>query len=151
MATYTALRYDISVSSLSSLNPAAPSETRFLVKNESAFSIYNVFYNCYSAHVRLPDGRELTNSTVVPNPVPELRAHSSYSVRCQHPLGAEHINAGVFLEIHVFYTPTFLPWVTKEGGQQFLLVYDKDGNTVWLPQGPFTHNRKEMESEQYTP
>ena len=79
-------------------------------------------------------------------PVGELHSHGAYSVRCTHNLlGDAHIDSGALLEIHVQYTPRFLPWWHKEGGQQFVLKYDKQGNTLWIPTAYLAHNSDELE------
>jgi hypothetical protein len=151
VTAWVELRYDVSVASYASLDPSAPFESRFLVTNEGPFSIYNVAYFCGSAHVRVNGGREITNMTRVPIPIGELRPRATYSVRCQHWVRDAHIDPGALLEIHVFYTPQFLPWMSKQGGQQFLLKYDKMGNTIWIPTAMFSKTAKELEEETVNP
>lgn len=151
LGTYVSVRYDVSVTNHTSLDPSAPFESRFLVTNDAPFSIYDVTYFCGSAHVRVNGGREITNATEVPIPLGELRPHGSYSIRCQHPRNRAHIDAGAFLEIHVLYRPKYRPWLRKEGGQQFVLKYDADGKTAWLPTGWLTRNRRELEDQHMIP
>ena len=150
-SSYAALRYDVSISTLTSLNPSAPFETRFLVTNDAPFLIFDVVYYCVSSKVHVNAGGESSYGTFVPTPVGELRPHSAYSIRCQHQLGDAHIDSGALFEIHVRYTPKFFPWLRREGGQQFVLKYDNQGNTVWLPTALLTKDANELRNEVVNP
>ena len=149
---YVDLRYDISIAPpYASLDPSAPFESRFLVTNTSPFSINDVSYFCLSVHVRIGGGREISNGTYVPITIGPLRSHGGYSVRCGIPLGDLHINPGAVLEIHVIYSPKFMPWVHKQGGQQFVLKYDKQENAVWIPTAYLSKNLHELEQYSINP
>ena len=49
LTAWTGLRYDVSVAPYGSLDASAPFESRFLVRNEGPFSIFDVTYFCRSA------------------------------------------------------------------------------------------------------
>lgn len=145
LAGYTSLRYDVSVANLSTLNPSLPYESRFLVTNTGPFSIYNVTYVCRSVHIHMSGMPELAAEITVPIPLPELRANGAYSAHCTlNGFETRAIENGAILQIEVKYTPRFLFWVHKEGGQQFALKIDNQGHAVWLPSGNFYPGHSEL-------
>jgi hypothetical protein len=152
LVTYISLRYDVSVTNFTSTNLSDPFSSRFLVSNEGPFSIYDVTYDCMSVHVRSAlDGipmPEIENLTTVPRPLSEIRARSQYSVLCQFPLDTPGVKfeEGALLEIRVSYTPRFEPWARKKGGQMFVLKFDHEGHSVWLPIGTFVESREAMKT-----
>lgn len=148
---WVGLRYDVSVTSYGSLDPTLPFQSRFLLTNDGPFSIYRVTYSCISAKVQVGGGREMVNITNVPAPVAELRPHGSYTIRCQHPLENAHVDPGAVLEIQVVYVPKFLKWLGRQGGQEFVLKYDKQGNAVWLPTPWFAEKIKDLENVRTNP
>jgi len=66
----------------------------------------------------------------------ELRPHAAFSIQC--PFRSADPNAiadGELLALQIGYRPKFFPWMTRTGGETFLMRRDRNGNAVWLPLG----------------
>jgi hypothetical protein len=144
VATYVSLRYDVAVAPYTSFSPTEPLQTRFLLTNEGPFSIYDVTYSCLTLHSHGGAGPVL--GKLVPDSLPELRAHAAYSIYCGSSHLLDHLQAGTLLDIQIYYRAKFVFWKRKTGDQAFGLLFDKQGNAVWLSVGGGGGNLKELNS-----
>ncbi len=144
LSAYTSLRFDVSVASLATLDPAVATETRFLVSNLSPFTIHNVYYACKYAPPQT-GGLFVAYGSLVPFPIANLRSHGEFSAFCHAPMGlASPVAPGTLLDVEVSYTPTLAFWKDLRGGELFVLKYDKANNAVWLPVGDMTPGARDL-------
>ncbi len=146
IATYISLRFDVSVVSYVSLNTSNPDGTRFLVTNESPFDIHQVFYACKYIPPHAPEVTLTAYATVVPFPIASLRPHGNFSAWCSYPaLAPRPIKDGTLLDVEIMYTPKFLSWQSRRGGELFLLKSDEKGVPIWLPAGDMTPRADDLQ------
>ncbi len=144
LSAYSSLKFDVSVDTLTSLDSATPTETSFLITNNSPFTIHNVFYYCTFVTPQTA-GPFLASVTAVPVPTPSLRSRGHFSAYCQlPPLLQNPLPTGTYVEVNVMYTPAFAIWKKLVGGELFLLRYDRLNNAVWLPAGDLTSDLKDL-------
>lgn len=131
-------RFDTSVDAYGTLNPKNPFETRFVISNDSPYSIYNVHYACTISNVRTLDGpNPLANGpgvAVDTSEIRELNSHAKRSLYCGYPFGnGEKVLADTILEIEISYRPFSWMGFSRTHTFPFGLRRTESGDALWLP------------------